>query len=109
MPKRALSGEVSSLSSKKIGSVPVFLTAEVRRRGLELAALDARDELGELHMARCCHAHFGALAGDVAVHLLDLGAPALEDVLRHRGPLDVRARVLAGLRNEHALDGGERL
>src|SRR5471032_172627 len=34
-----------------------------------------------------------AAAGDVAVHELDLGAAALADVLRHRRPLDVGARV----------------
>src|SRR4051812_29267799 len=60
-------------------------------------------------MARRAHADCGALRRDVAVHLLDLGAAALEDVLRHRRPLDVGARVFARLGNEQALDGGERL
>ena len=55
----------------------------------ELAALDARDDLGQLLVARRGHADLGALARDVAVHRVDLGAPAFEDVLRHRGTLDV--------------------
>src|SRR5207237_4754542 len=63
----------------------------------------------ELHMARRGHADVGAPERDVAVHLLDLRAPAFQDVLRHRRPLNVGARILAGLGNEHALDGGERL
>ena len=49
------------------------------------------------------HADLGALARDVAVHRVDLGAPAFEDVLRHRGTLDVRARVGAGLRHDQRL------
>src|SRR5258708_29277383 len=49
-----------------------------------------------------------ALARDVAVHGVDLGAPALEDVLRHRRALDVAARVGAGLRHDEGLDLGER-
>src|ERR1700704_528356 len=65
----------------------------MRRRWRELAALHARHDLGEPGMARRRHADLGALACDVAVHGVDLGAPALEDVLRHRWALDVAARV----------------
>src|SRR5438552_9341390 len=59
-------------------------------------------------MARRGHADLGAFARDQAVHLLDLGAASLDHVLRHRGALDVGARVGAGLRDQHALDRGER-
>src|SRR6185369_4055893 len=52
-------------------------SGEQGRRGLELAALDARHDLGEPGMARRRHAGFGALARDVSVHRVDLGAPAL--------------------------------
>src|SRR5438270_8191540 len=80
----------------------------MRRRWRELAALDARHDLGEPGMARRRHADLGALARDVAVHGVDLGAPALEDVLRHRRSLDVAARVGAGLGHDKGLDLGER-
>src|SRR5439155_11823007 len=60
-------------------------------------------------MARRGHADLGALARDEAVHLLDLGAASLDHVLRHRGALDVGARVRAGLGNQHASDRRERL
>src|SRR3989475_11539294 len=59
-------------------------------------------------MARRRHADLRALARDVAVHGVDLGAPPLEDVLRHRRALNVAARVLAGLRHHDRLDFGER-
>src|SRR2546428_6259759 len=59
-------------------------------------------------MARRRHADLGAHARDVAVHGVDLGAPALEDVLRHRRALDVAARVGAGLRHDEGLDLRER-
>src|SRR5262249_21128767 len=59
-------------------------------------------------MARRRHADFGALAGDVAVHGVDLGAPAFPDVLRHRRALDIAARVRVGLGHEERLDFGER-
>src|SRR2546430_14012111 len=59
-------------------------------------------------MARRRHADLRALARDVAVHGVDLGAPALEDVLRHRRALDVAARVGAGLRHDQGLDFRER-
>src|SRR5262249_28161873 len=60
-------------------------------------------------MARRRHAGFGALAGDVAVHRLDLRAPALQDVLPPRWALDVPARIGAGLWHEERLDVGQRL
>ena len=66
-----------------------------RRRGLELAALDARDDLGELLVARRRHADLGALARDVAVHRVDLGAPAFR-MSCAMGTLDVRAGIGAG-------------
>src|SRR5882762_8701176 len=80
----------------------------MRRRWRELAALHARHDLGEPGMARRRHADLRALARDVAVHGVDLGAPALEDVLRHRGALDVAARVGAGLRHDEGFDLRER-
>src|SRR3954454_6821449 len=81
----------------------------MRWRRFELAALDLRYQLGELGVARCRHAGFGAFARDEAVHLLDLGAPSLEDVLRHRRELDIGARVFARLRDQRALYGVEPL
>src|SRR3954469_2589111 len=81
----------------------------MRWRRFELAALDLRYQLGELGVARCRHAGLGAFARDEAVHLLDLGAPSLEDVLRHRRALDIGARVFARLRDQRALYGVERL
>src|SRR5712664_3466024 len=80
----------------------------MRRRWRELAALHARHDLGEPGMAWRRHADLGALARDVAVHGIDLGAPALKDVLRHRRALDVAARVGAGLRHDDGLDLRER-
>src|SRR5258706_1768006 len=75
----------------------------MRRRGLDLAALDARDDLGDLRVCRRGNSGRGALARDEAVHRVDLRAPALEDVLRHRGPLDVAARIATGFRRERGL------
>src|SRR5258706_14235129 len=75
----------------------------MRRRGLDLAALDARDDLRDLRVRRRGNSGRGALARDEAVHRADLRAPALEDVLRHRGPLDVAARIAAGFRRERGL------
>src|SRR5437773_10816253 len=80
----------------------------MRRRRRELAAVLARHDLGEPDMARRRHADLGALARDVAVHGVDLGAPALEDVLRHRRALDVAARVGAGFWHDQGLDFRER-
>src|SRR5258708_8304479 len=64
-----------------------FSTSEMRRRRLELAALDLQHQLGELDVARRRHADLGAFARDQAVHLLDLGAAALYHVLAHRPTL----------------------
>src|ERR1700704_4753862 len=80
----------------------------MRRRWRELATLHACHDLGKPGMARRRHAHLDALARDVAVHGVDLGAPALEDVLRHRRALDVAARVGAGLGHDEGLDLRER-
>src|SRR5207248_10645626 len=95
--------------SMRDGSSIKYLAAQQRRRRLELPTLHLRHELRQFGMARRRHADLGALACDEPVHLLDLGAPALEDVLRHRWTLDVGAGVGAGLRVQHAIDGGERL
>src|SRR3954469_9684659 len=54
---------------------------QVRRRGLQLAALDAGDDGGDLRVGGRGDARLGTLAGDEAVHRVDLRAPALEDVL----------------------------
>src|SRR4051812_23293736 len=81
---------------------------QVRRRGLQLAAVDAGDDGRDLRVGGRGDARLGAFAGDEAVHRVDLRAPALEDVLRHRGALDVAARVGAFLGDERRLDFGER-
>src|SRR2546421_402927 len=80
----------------------------MRRRWLDLAALDARDDLRDLRVRRRGNSGHGAFARDEAVHRVDLGAAALEDVLRHRGPLDVAARVAARLRRERGFGLRER-
>ena len=58
-------------------------------------------------MRRCRHADLGALLGDKAIHELDLGAPSLRHVLRHRRPLQIAARsgIRAG-KQQPVFDGG---
>src|SRR5690349_4229891 len=76
----------------------------MRWRRLQLAALYFCDELRKFDMAWRRHADLGAFARDEPVHLLDFGAAALDDVLRHRRALDVGAGIGAGLRDERRLD-----
>jgi hypothetical protein len=87
-----------------IDAAPLFLSAEKCRRRLQFAALDLRHDLRQFGMTRRRHADLGAFARNQAVHLLDLGAPALDDVLRHRRPLDVGAGIRVGLWDEDGLD-----
>src|SRR3954464_5075240 len=89
-----------NISLKRLG--------DQRRGRLDLAPLDPGDDLDEPRVAGRRHAGFGALARDVAVHGVDLRAPALQDVLRHRRALDVGARVGAGLRHDQRFDFGAR-
>src|SRR3954469_7983186 len=96
----APSPTTKNISLKRLG--------DQRRGRLDLAPLDPGDDFDEPRVAGRRHAGFGALARDVAVHGVDLGAPALQDVLRHRGALDVGARVGAGLGHDERFDFGER-
>src|SRR6185437_11969863 len=72
---------------------------DVLRIGLELAALDALDDIGEHRVGAHSQAKLLALAYHEAVEELDLGAPAFLHVLAHRGPLarSHAARVLETL------------
>src|SRR5262249_49495341 len=54
---------------------------------LQLAALDAHDEIGQHRVGAAGDADLLAFAHDEAVHEIDLGAPALLHVLAHRRPL----------------------
>src|SRR4026207_300931 len=55
-------------------------------------------------MARRGDADRSALHGDEAIHRVDLGTPAFQDVLCHRRALDVAPRIRDGLWNERRLD-----
>src|SRR3954471_14026476 len=80
----------------------------MRRRRLDLPTLHLRHEVRQLGMTRRRHADLGAFARDEAVHLLDLGAASLDDVLRHRRALNVGPGIRARLRNQRRLDLVER-
>src|SRR3954471_21293034 len=102
--QRSSRGTAPSPTSRNIS----LNLGDQRRGRLDLAPLDPGDDFDEPRVAGRRHAGFGALARDVAVHGVDLGAPALQDVLRHRGALDVGARVGAGLGHDERFDFGER-
>src|SRR5262249_23073054 len=57
------------------------------RIGLELAALDALDDVGQYRIGAAAECELGALAHDIAIEEFDFRAPALEHVLAHRGAL----------------------
>jgi hypothetical protein len=63
------------LVQPQLGDVPRIL--------LQLAALDLLDDVGEDRIGAAGHTELLALAHDVAVDELDLGAPALVHVLPH--------------------------
>src|ERR1700753_2169411 len=69
---------------------------DVLRILLQLAAFDALDDVGQNRVGAAVHAELLALAHDMAVDELDLGAPALGHVLAHRGALLGRGLLAVG-------------
>src|SRR5580658_9584015 len=67
------------LVQPQLGDVPRIL--------LELTALHLLDDVGQDRIGAAGHAELLALAHDIAVDELDLGAPTLLHVLAHRRPL----------------------
>src|SRR5688572_4952577 len=86
-----------------IPSGDLHASKQDRRRRRQFPALDASDDGGELLVAGRGHPDLCALARDIAVHRIDLGAPPLDDVLRHRRALDVAAGVGTSLRHNQGL------
>src|SRR5581483_2760446 len=76
------------LVQPQFGDVPRIL--------LQLAALDLLDDVGQDRVGAAGHAELLALAYDMAVDELDLGAPALRHVLAHRGTLLGRRLLAVG-------------
>src|SRR5262249_47520582 len=73
---------------------------DVRRLRLARAGVDLADHLDGRGRNGRGHAHLAALHDDVAVHVVDLGGPALGHVLSHRGAPVAPARRR---RSQHAV------
>src|SRR5262247_1379160 len=73
---------------------------DVLRLRLERAGVDLADHLDGRERDGRADAHLAALHDDVAVHVVDLGGPALGHVLTHRGAPVAAARRR---RSQHAV------
>src|SRR5262245_25294807 len=69
---------------------------DVLRLRLERAGVDLADHLDGRERNGRADAHLAALHDDVAVHVVDLGGPALGHVLPHRGAPVAAARLGGG-------------
>src|ERR1700761_5499940 len=87
-PPAATQVAATPLVQPEFGDVPRIL--------LQLTALDLLDDVGQNRIGAAGYAELLALAHDMAVDELDLGAPSLLHVLAHRGALAGRRLLAVG-------------